>query len=182
MINLHARNITVPSPAVAGLVMGGITGVGAWLISQSDAVAGTWFLAGAWVSYFSTWALASDTINRPVVEPVRPEPAAQIWAGGVYAQSTPVLVPTQPDGLAGHRFDVTPRQWSILAERVSHGQYGLPVNSLSVNGYPFGQKQIEQFRDDMIDAGLATKSPTGRVWMNEAGRVFVMLQSPSPSR
>lgn len=115
--------------------------------------------------------------------PVEPEPEVHAPAGFVpLANEGRVLIPTQDDGRAGWRFDVTPYQWSVLAQRLAHNQYSLPVNSLSVEGKPFGQKQIEQLRIDLVNAGLATKSTSGRVWLTERGRVFVAMQAPHSIR
>lgn len=167
------------APAASGAVMGSLSGYCVYLLSQDTRQAAAWGLCLGWVAHLLTFGLLSDLAARPVIERAEP-PAAPV--DFTKLSDNPVLIPTQDDGRAGHAFRVTPWQWSQLAARVAVGQYALPINQLSLNGQPFAQDAIKQLRQDLIDAGMAYQTPTGRVYLNERGRVFVAMQPPRSKR
>ena len=170
-------------PAISGAIMGTVTGVCVAVLARDERQAAMWALLAAWVVLLLTYGLLADVVQHihaaPEPEP-EPLPAApEGWRA--WANDNPVLIRTQSDGRAGWAFDVTPEQWRALAARVRRGQMGLPVNQLSYHSKPFTEGEIKRFRDAAIEAGMATKTPTGRVYLNRRGRETVMLQAHSPN-
>jgi hypothetical protein len=86
------------------------------------------------------------------------------------------------DPATGWYLEADPEQWRAIYKLVQTGRDNLPYDALVGSGKPFTRSAWEDLRERLVVAGLASRTKTGQVILNDQGRGMVRYwASPTPS-